>query len=66
MKIALDKKNDIMRIIFREGKYALSEEVSDGIIIDRSSDKKVLAIEILDVSEKIPVAALRKVELSSS
>ena len=61
MKINFDSKNDVMRIKFQDGKYDLSKEVSDGIIIDLTKDNKIIAIEILDVSEKIPKKELTEI-----
>lgn len=53
MKINFDPKHDVMRIKFQDGKYDISKEVSDSIVIDRTKDSKLIAIEILDASEKI-------------
>ena len=53
MKISLDKKADAMRIKFQEGEYEVSKEVEEGIISDLTKDNKIIAIEILDVSERI-------------
>lgn len=50
MKINFDPKTDVMRIKFQEGKYDLSKEIEDGIILDMTKDNKIMAIEILDVS----------------
>jgi len=54
MKIIFDQKHDIMRIKFKEGKYKISKELGEGIVLDMTNDNKIMAIEILDVSEKIP------------
>lgn len=66
MKISVDPKNDIMRIKFQNGKYEISKEVGDGIIIDMTKDNKIMAIEILDVSEKIPKKEIKEVTLDVS
>ena len=60
MKIMFDKEHDIMRITFSEEKYDVSEEMGD-IIIDRSKNKKIIAIEILNVSKKTTIQALKEV-----
>jgi len=54
MKINLDTKNDILRIKFQEGEYEISKEVDEDIVIDMDKEGKIMAIEIMDVSEKIP------------
>ncbi len=61
MKINLDQKNDVMRIKFQDGRYDTSEEVGDGIVIDMTKEKKIIAIEIIDVSRKIPKKNLKEV-----
>lgn len=66
MKITVDQKKDIMRIAFEEGKYDISEERGDGIIVDLTKDKKIIAIEILDVSEKISLKNIKEVNVNSS
>jgi len=55
-----DKEHDIMRITFSEEKYDVSEEMGD-IIIDRSKNKKIIAIEILNVSKKTTIQDLKEV-----
>ena len=54
MKISFDPKADAMRITFQEGEYDISREVEEGIIVDMTKDNEIIAIEILDVSEKMP------------
>jgi len=54
MKINFDPEADAMRIKFQEGEYEVSKEVEEGIIIDITKDNKIIAIEILDVSDKMP------------
>ena len=65
MKINFDPKHDIMRIKFQEGKYEISKEVDEGIIIDMTKDNKIMAIEILDVSEKITKNAIKEIPLNA-
>ncbi len=66
MKVTFDSKNDVMRIRFQEGKYEVSKEVDEGIIIDRAKDNKIIAIEILDASERLPATEIKKVAVGSS
>ena len=54
MKITFDPTADAIRIKFQEGNYELSKELDDGIILDLTKDNKIMAIEILDVSERMP------------
>ncbi|MDP1694323.1 MAG: DUF2283 domain-containing protein [Candidatus Woesearchaeota archaeon] len=66
MKISVDSKNDIMRIKFQEGSYDISKEVGNGIIIDMTKDNKIMAIEILNVSQKIPKKDIKEVTIGIS
>ena len=66
MKVSFDSKNDVMRIKFQEGEYEVSKEVEEGIIIDMTKDNKIMAIEILDVSEKIAEKALKDIPVVAS
>ena len=61
MKISFDPKNDVMRIRFQKGKYDTSKEIENGIVIDLTKDNKLIAIEILDVSEKIPQKDIKEI-----
>lgn len=66
MKISFDPKHDIMRIKFQEGKYKISKEVDEGIVIDMTKDNKIMAIEILDVSEKIAGKDIKEITVGVS
>lgn len=50
MKVTFDASVDILYIRLREGDYAESDEVAQGIIIDFDKQGKPMAIEILDAS----------------
>ena len=54
MKISYDPQADAMSIVFQKGKYNISKEIAEGIIIDYTKDGKVISIEILDVKKRIP------------
>ena len=62
MEVKFDEQSDAMRITFLKGNYEISREVADGIIIDMTDDDKIMAIEILDVSQKMPANALKEIE----
>lgn len=61
MKIIYDPKEDAMNIKFQEGKYEVSEEVAEGIIVDLTKSGKILSIEILDVSKRMPKEQMREI-----
>lgn len=64
MKISYDPEVDAMRITFQKGDYSISTEAAEGIIVDTAKDGSILAIEILDVSERMPTNNLKNVELT--
>lgn len=66
MKINFDTKHDIMRIKFQEGEYETSREVDEGIIVDVDKNNKIIAIEIMDVSDKIPNRDLKEFAMNIS
>ncbi|MBD3155617.1 MAG: DUF2283 domain-containing protein [Candidatus Aenigmarchaeota archaeon] len=61
MRITYDPDVDAMNIHFQKGKYELSEEVADGIVIDMTKDGRVISIEILDVSKRMPKKSISDV-----
>lgn len=61
MRITYDPRADAMNIKFQEGKYEISKEVAEGIIIDYTKAGKVIQIEILDVSKRMPKESIRDI-----
>ena len=61
MRITYDSRADAMNIKFQEGKYDISKEVAEGIIIDYTKSGKVIKIEILDVSKRMPKESIRDI-----
>ncbi len=50
LKVTFDESVNILYIQLREGDYAESDEVAEGIIVDFDKQGKPLAIEILNAS----------------
>lgn len=50
MQVTFDESVDILSIRLREGDYAESDEIVEGIIVDFDKRGKPIAIEILDAS----------------
>lgn len=61
MKITYDPRADAMNIKFQEGKYDISKEIAEGIIIDYTKKGKVIRIEILDASKKMPKESIQDI-----
>ena len=53
MKVKYDPKIDALYIDLSSGKYEKTKKITDAILVDVTSDGKVLGIEILDASENI-------------
>ena len=52
MKIEYDPKHDLLNIEFLSEETIVESMEIDGIIIDYSEDRKVVAIEILDAGKR--------------
>ena len=61
MEIRYDPESDSVNIKFQRGKYEISEEIKDGIIVDLTKDGRVISIEILDASRRIPKNDLNQI-----
>ena len=64
MKITYDPQTDAIYIQFQKGEYNISKEISEGIILDYTEDGKVMGIEILQASQKMPLKSLEEITLS--
>lgn len=51
MKIHYDPKVDAVYIELAKGKYEVSREISDSVVVDEDKNGKVLGVEVLDVSK---------------
>ncbi len=60
MTVECDKDLDILYIRLKDGKYAFSEDVNKNTIIDLDVDGRILAIEILDVSDFLGKELIKK------
>lgn len=54
MKIHFDKQQDAFYMRFNESPYGESDEIKEGIILDYDKKGKIIGIEILDASKKLP------------
>ena len=64
MKVEYDPQHDIMNIGFiLDGKIVESEE-REGVIFDYTEDRKIVSIEILDVSKRISRSPLDMIDFA--
>ena len=66
MKINFDTKHDIIRMKFQEGEYETSKEIDEDIIVDLDKDDKIIAIEIMNASDRISKRNLKEFSMSIS
>jgi len=64
MEITYVKKADAANIVFqKKGRYRVSEEIGEGVIVDYTKSGKIISIEILDVSKRMPKRSLEKISV---
>jgi uncharacterized protein YuzE len=66
MKVRYDKDADAAYIQFSSRHPDGGVEIDEGLIIHTTSNNKIVAIEILDASEKFPIKNLYKLELTAT
>ena len=54
MKITFDKEADAVYIEFSSGEFASNKKIDDDTIIDLDKEGKILGIELLNVSKRMP------------
>lgn len=59
MEIIYDPETDSMDIEFQKGKYEISKEIAEGIIIDYTKEGKIISIEILNASERMSKESMK-------
>ena len=63
MEIKIDLKADALYIKFQKGKFARNKRIDEDTIIDLDSKGKLLGIEMLNITEKIPISQLSDVSV---
>lgn len=63
MNINYDKEADCLYIQFQQGKVSKTRKIDEGILVDLDDEGKIYGIEIVGVSERMPVASLGKINI---
>lgn len=63
MKITYDPKADALYIQFQDGSVGKTKKIDDGILIDVDKEGRLFGLEIIGVSERMPVEALGHINL---
>lgn len=64
MRVEYDPKHDLMNIEFLSGAKIVESIETDGIIFDYAKDRRIVSIEILDVSRRISRSPLDKLDFA--
>ena len=63
MEISLDLKADALYIKFQEGRFAKNKRIDEDTLIDLDAKGRLLGIEILNVTKKVPAKDLSGVRV---
>lgn len=63
MKLYYDEKVDALYLRLDESCIVDSEEIKEGIVLDYNQENQVVGIEILEISKRVPLLELKKVQL---
>lgn len=65
MEISYDRKADAMYIEFAPGEFHKNKKIDDFTVIDLDEKGKILGIELLEVSKRIPKMSLSEVSVKN-
>jgi len=63
MDISFDKKADALYIEFRKGKFGSNKKIDQDTVIDLDEKGKLLGIEFLSASKRIPLKGLQNINI---
>lgn len=65
MKLKIDKEADALYFRLDDTAVVESEEVQPGVILDFDKDQRVIGVEILNVSSRVPAENLRTLQFET-
>jgi uncharacterized protein YuzE len=65
MKLKVDKESDALYFRLDEAAVVESEEVQPGVILDFDKENRVVGIEILGISSRVPLEQLRTLQFET-
>jgi uncharacterized protein YuzE len=65
MKLTIDREADALYLDLDEAPAAESEELSPGIILDYNAEGKVVGIEMLHLSKRVPAEKLGRIQMET-
>jgi uncharacterized protein YuzE len=63
MNISYDKDADCLYIQFQHGKVKKTRKIDEGILVDLDDKGRIYGIEIVGVSESMPITSLGKINI---
>jgi uncharacterized protein YuzE len=61
VRVEYDQKADAMYIWLRKGKYDISEELAENVVIDLDKNGRIIGIEVLDASKRMGKELVSKI-----
>jgi len=65
MRLKIDKESDALYFRLDETAVVESEEVQPGVILDFDKENRVVGIEILGISSRVPIEKLRTLQFET-
>jgi len=65
MRLKVDSKNDALYFRLDESAIVESEEIQPGVILDYDAKGNVVGIEILGLSQRVPVETLKTLQFET-
>lgn len=65
MRVKLDTESDALYFRLDESAIVESEEVQSGVILDFNAQGQVVGVELLNVSQRVPLAQLRTMQFET-
>ncbi len=66
MKLKIDHNNDALYFRLDDSAIVESEEIKPGVILDYNDKDDVVGIEILNLSKRVPVEMLKKLQFETT
>jgi uncharacterized protein YuzE len=63
VEIKIDFKADALYIKFQKGKFAKNKKIDEDTIVDFDKEGRLLGIEMLNITKKIPINQLSDVSI---
>ena len=65
MKIEFSKEADAIYISFHEEPVERSKEIEDGVVADFNADRRLIGIEVLDVSQRYETSDISSIQIEN-